>query len=241
METSNSMSAARILQGIAQYLEYKIDEGATGVEMPADVLTSLRAPPSSLSAEQELRKIACAIASCAKCALREGRTNTVPGQGSARPEIMFIGEGPGEEEDRQGLAFVGKAGQLLTRMIAGMGYAREQVFIGNVVKCRPPGNRAPMPDETAMCLPYLKAQVRILKPKVIIALGAVATRCLTNVDTGISRLRGTWLSFEGIDVMPTYHPAHLLRNESAKPDAWLDLQAVLKRLGRKIPPVKKRQ
>lgn len=188
-----------------------------------------------ISAERELKTIVKAIASCTKCSLHETRTRTVPGQGSINPEIMFVGEAPGYDEDRQGLAFVGAAGQLLTKMIQAMGYTREEVFIGNILKCRPPGNRIPTPDEMATCLPYLKKQIAILKPKVIIALGATAVRGLLDVSTGITKLRGTWLSFEGIDLMPTYHPAHLLRNPSAKKDVWEDLQAVLKHLGRKPP------
>lgn len=155
---------------------------------------------------------------------------------------MFIGEAPGADEDRQGLAFVGAAGQLLTKMIEAMGYTREQVFIGNILKCRPPDNRTPVPEEMATCLPYLKAQIALLKPKVIIALGATAVRGLTAISTGITKLRGTWLSFEGIDLMPTYHPAYLLyqRNLTAKKQVWEDLKAVLKHLGRKPPPVRKR-
>ena len=153
---------------------------------------------------------------------------------------MFVGEGPGEEEDKQGLAFIGRAGQLLTKMIIAMGFTRDQVFIGNIVKCHPPGtettNRAPSPEEMAACIPYLKAQIKILRPKVIVALGAVAVRGLLNTETGIMRLRGTWQTFEGIPVMPTYHPSYLLRNSTGKADVWKDLQAVLARLGRKPPP-----
>jgi DNA polymerase len=154
---------------------------------------------------------------------------------------MFVGEAPGEDEDVQGLAFVGKAGQLLTKMIQAMGCTREEVFIGNILKCRPPNNRTPLPDEIEICLPYLKAQIAILKPKVIVALGATSVRGLLKLETGITRLRGKWLSFEGIDLMPTFHPSYLLRTPSAKKEAWEDLKAVLARLGRTPPPVKKSQ
>ena len=222
------MSFQNILEDLAQYLEYEIDEGTAPVEFSRDV-------------EQELGKIEKVIAGCMKCSLHETRTRTVPGQGSSRPEIMFIGEAPGFDEDQQGLAFVGRAGQLLTKMIQAMGYTREKVFIGNILKCRPPGNRAPMPDEMTACLPYLKAQIALLKPKVIIALGATAVKGLLNTSTGITRLRGTWLSFEGVDVMPTYHPAYLLRNTSAKKEVWEDLKTVLNHLGRTPPPREKKR
>lgn len=148
---------------------------------------------------------------------------------------MFIGEGPGADEDRQGLAFVGKAGQLLTRIIEAMGFTREQVFIGNIVKCRPPGNRTPFPDEMAACLPFLEEQIQLLKPRVIVALGATAVRGLLGLEMGITRLRGKWLSYRGIDVMPTFHPAYLLRNPAGKKEVWEDMKAVLERLGREPP------
>jgi DNA polymerase len=149
---------------------------------------------------------------------------------------MFVGEGPGEEEDRQGLAFVGAAGQLLTKMIEAMGLTREEVFIGNIVKCRPPNNRQPTAEEMQTCIPYLERQIEILKPRIIVALGATAMKGLMRVETGITRLRGTWMSYRGIDLMPTFHPAYLLRYPPAKHDAWKDLQDVLARLGRRPPP-----
>jgi DNA polymerase len=183
-----------------------------------------------------LLKIAGAVKACTKCSLHKTRTQTVPGQGNPRPEIMFVGEAPGADEDEQGLAFVGRAGQLLTKMIEAMGLKREEVFIGNILKCRPPDNRPPLPDEMETCLPYLKEQIRILQPKVIVALGATAVRGLIGLD-GITKLRGKWLAFEGIHLMPTYHPAYLLRDPTRKKDTWVDLQEVLRFLGR-IPPPK---
>ncbi len=189
--------------------------------------------------EDEMKRIAAEIAGCTKCSLHKTRIKTVPGQGnSQRPEIMFIGEAPGADEDEQGLAFVGRAGQLVTKMINAMGLEREEVFIANILKCRPPDNRVPTPEEMAICIPYLKRQIAEVQPKVIIALGATALLGLLN-RTGISQLRGKWLSFEGIDLMPTYHPSYLLRNPAMKRDAWLDLQAVIKRLGRSLPPPKR--
>ena len=135
---------------------------------------------------------------------------------------------------------MGRAGRLLTKMISAMGYTREEVFIGNILKCRPPNNRTPLPDEMATCLPYLRRQIAALQPKVIVALGSTAVKGLFDTSQGITKLRGTWLTFEGIDVMPTYHPAYLLRNPSAKRDTWEDLKSVLTHLGRPIPEVKKR-
>ncbi|HRV31355.1 MAG TPA: uracil-DNA glycosylase, partial [Kiritimatiellia bacterium] len=163
------------------------------------------------------------------------RKNTVPGQGALNPDIMFVGEGPGADEDAQGLAFVGRAGQLLTKMIAAMGYTREQVFIGNIVKCRPPNNRVPTPEEMAGCIPYLKQQIAIIQPKYIVCLGATAARGLVQETQGITKVRGQWREFEGIPVMLTFHPAYLLRDGSKKKYAWDDLKAVLARLG-KTPP-----
>ncbi len=190
-------------------------------------------------APDEMGQIALEIASCQKCSLHKTRTQTVPGQGNAkRPEIMFIGEAPGADEDEQGLAFVGRAGQLVTKMIAAMGFQREEVFIANILKCRPPDNRAPTPEEMSTCIPYLKRQIAEVQPKVIVALGATAVLGLLNL-TGISELRGTWRKFEGIDLMPTYHPSYLLRNPIMKRVAWQDLQMVLKKLGRTPPPAKR--
>jgi len=164
----------------------------------------------------------------------------VPGQGNLlSPDIMFIGEAPGADEDRQGLAFVGLAGQLLTKMIAAMGYARDEVFIANICKCRPPQNRQPALTEMQACLPYLRAQIAIVRPRAIVALGATAVKGLLDSSAGISRLRGTWTAYMGIPLMPTYHPAYLLRVPPAKHEAWDDLKKVLQRLGRPVPDTKK--
>jgi DNA polymerase len=148
---------------------------------------------------------------------------------------MFVGEAPGADEDEQGLAFVGVAGQLLTKMIEAMGLRREDVFIANILKCRPPANRPPTPEEMDTCIPYLKEQIGLLKPRVIVALGGTAVRGLLKVEEGVTRVRGRWHRFEGIDVMPTLHPSYLLRNPPAKRDAWEDLKAVLKHIGRTPP------
>jgi len=165
------------------------------------------------SPEEALQRIADEVAECTRCPeLAANRTKTVPGQGSPYARLVFIGEGPGADEDQQGLAFVGRAGQLLTKMIEGIGMTRDEVFIMNVVKCRPPGNRNPMPEEEANCAPYLARQLEILRPKVIVALGGVATKCLLQTSDGITRLRGRFYPYKGARLMPTFHPAYILRN-----------------------------
>jgi len=151
---------------------------------------------------------------------------------------MFIGEGPGADEDALGRPFVGKAGKLLDKMIEAMGSRREEIFIANVVKCRPPNNRKPMREEMDMCLPYLRQQIRLIRPKIIVGLGGTAMEGLLGKPAGITRMRGIWQEYEGIKLMPTFHPSYLLRDPSKKKDAWLDLQAVLKELG-KEPPSRK--
>jgi DNA polymerase len=175
---------------------------------------------------------------CSRCKLCQGRTNLVFGSGNPLAELVFVGEAPGAEEDKQGVPFVGAAGQLLTKMIDAMGYRRDDIYICNVVKCRPPGNRDPEPDEIAACEPFLKAQLRMIHPKVIVTLGRFAAQTLLRDSTPISRMRGHWHAYEGIPLMPTFHPAYLLRtgNPADKKHVWSDLQQVMKRLGRELPP-----
>ncbi len=196
--------------------------------------------PSSSDTDERseaLQDLARKIKACTACPLHEGRIQAVPGQGNPSPVILFVGEAPGADEDEQGVAFVGRAGQLLTKMIEAMGFTRDEVFIANVNKCRPPKNRKPLREEMDACLPFLRKQVGILQPKVIVALGATAVEGLVpeSASQKISELRGHWLSFEGIPLMPTYHPAYLLRSPSMKKPVWEDLQAVLHKLGRSVP------
>ncbi len=192
--------------------------------------------PTAPSANSDtLAAIAAECAECCACDLFAQRKQAVPGQGCTdHPDILFVGEAPGADEDEQGLAFVGRAGQLLTKMIAAMGYAREEVFIANICKCRPPGNRTPTPGEMAFCLPFLKRQIALLQPKCIVALGNTAILGLLG-KSGIMRLHGVWQSFEGIPLMPTFHPAYLLRLPAAKRDCWKDLQLVMAKLGKPLP------
>ena len=168
------------------------------------------------------------LGECARCKLGAGRTNLVFGVGDPSAQLMFVGEGPGEDEDRQGEPFVGRAGQLLTKMIEAMGYRREQVYIANVVKCRPPGNRNPEPDEIEACEPFLRRQIEAIGPKVVVALGKFAAQTLLRDTSAISRLRGRWFEYEGVRLMPTFHPAYLLRSPGEKAKAWEDLQLVMK-------------
>ena len=175
------------------------------------------------------------IGDCQRCQLARSRSRLVFGVGNPAADIVFVGEAPGRDEDLQGEPFVGKAGQLLTRIIAAMGISREDVYICNVIKCRPPGNRDPLPEEIQMCEPFLEKQLTIIEPKVICALGSFAAQTLLKVDTRISRLRGRFHDYNGVPVMPTYHPSFLLRNPHAKREVWEDVQKIMERLGLLLP------
>ena len=197
--------------------------------------TGLPPLPEGMGPEERLRAIRDSLGECTRCRLCQKRTQIVFGTGSAKARLMFIGEGPGEEEDRQGIPFVGRAGQLLTDIITrGMRLRREDVYIANVVKCRPPQNRDPEQDEIDACYPFLRAQVDAIRPDVIVTLGRPASHTLLGPGTPISRLRGRWASYDGIPVMPTFHPSYLLRNTSAKKDVWEDIQKVMLKLGIEI-------
>jgi DNA polymerase len=176
------------------------------------------------------------IGDCQRCKLAPMRTNLVFGVGNPEAELMFVGEGPGADEDTQGEPFVGRAGQLLTDIIErGMGMTRAEVYICNVIKCRPPENRNPEPDEVAACEPFLFRQIDLVKPKVIVGLGTFAVQAILKVKTPISKLRGKWQDVRGIRMMPTFHPAYLLRNPADKRLVWADIQEVMKALGRALP------
>ncbi len=192
-------------------------------------------PPQRGRGGGSLAAILEELGECARCKLAAGRTHLVFGVGNPRAEVMFVGEGPGADEDLQGEPFVGRAGQLLTKMIEAMGYRRQDVYIANVVKCRPPGNRNPEPDEIDACEPFLRAQIGAVAPKVVVALGKFAAQTLLRETTPISRLRGRWFEYEGAKLMPTFHPAYLLRSPEEKKKAWEDLQTVMAELGRPLP------
>ena len=198
-------------------------------------------PPEPLPIIQDkpaaLKAIRADIGDCTRCRLHKGRTNLVFGVGNPNADLMFVGEGPGADEDAQGEPFVGRAGQLLNNMISAMGLKREDVYIANVVKCRPPGNRTPEKDECDVCSPFLLRQIEVIQPKVIVALGAVAAKNLLAVNDSMANLRGRWYDFRGSRLAVTYHPAYLLRDPRQKKETWKDLQMVMKYLGL-TPPTK---
>lgn len=175
------------------------------------------------------------VKDCQRCGLGSGRTNPILGEGPLDADLMLIGEGPGADEDLQGKPFVGKAGQLLNKVMKAAGISREEAYITNVVKCRPPGNRAPAIEEIVICQKFLEAQIAIINPSIIVCLGNTPSRWVLGVSEGITKLRGRWFSWRGIDVMPMFHPSYLLRNESRQKDGpkaltWQDIQEVRKRL-----------
>jgi DNA polymerase len=198
-----------------QYLPCSEPALETGGEKGMDTLDSLRET----------------IGDCQRCPLGKGRINLVFGVGSPEAELVFVGEAPGRDEDIQGEPFVGRAGQLLTRIIDAMGLSRDQVYICNVIKCRPPGNRDPLPEEIEECEPFLREQLNILNPRIVCALGSFAARTLLKTEGRISQLRGRLHTYNGIPLIPTYHPSYLLRNPQAKRDVWQDIQKVMEILG----------
>ena len=202
---------------------------ASRAPRPAPVPAAEPAVAGGSTEPPRLDEVRRTLGDCRRCKLCSGRKNLVFGVGNPKARLVFVGEGPGAEEDNQGIPFVGAAGQLLTKMIAAMGYSRDEVYICNVVKCRPPGNRNPEPDEIEACQPFLEAQLNAIRPSVIIALGKFAAQTLLRTDTPITRLRGQWREYVGIPLMPTFHPAYLLRNPAEKKSAWIDLQAVMAR------------
>ena len=226
--------------GIHDFYRRPVEEGVklelqTAVEaIPMKSQTSVALPVIG-DKPSALRLIREDIGDCTRCRLHKGRTNLVFGVGNVNADLMFIGEGPGADEDAQGEPFVGRAGQLLNNMISAMGLKREDVYIANVVKCRPPSNRTPEKDECDTCSPFLMRQIDVIKPKVIVALGAVAAKNLLAVSDSMANLRGRWYDFRNSKLVVTYHPAYLLRDPRQKKEAWKDLQMVMKYLGLKPP------
>ncbi len=209
---------------------------------PGGARAQIREVVGDPDSERALRRLReDVLGDCRRCRLHEGRHRLVFGVGPANARLFFVGEGPGADEDRLGEPFVGRAGRLLDRILAAMGLDRDRVYIANVVKCRPPGNRAPLPDEAETCLPFLRAQVAIVQPEVIVTLGRVALEWLLGEKVpSITRARGRWFAWKGIPVKATFHPAYLLRNPSAKRPVWEDMKDVLARLGLPVPPAGRR-
>ena len=202
------------------------DRRETPVDSNGEPRTANREPTGDLL--PEMRAIALA---CDKCRLAKTRTQVVYGVGNPQADLMFIGEAPGRDEDLKGEPFVGRAGQLLTDIIKAMQLTRDDVYIANVIKCRPPENRNPEPDELDECRPFILRQIEIIKPKVIVTLGKFALQSLTGKASAVSSARGQWVEWNGVKVMPTYHPAYLLRTPSAKKDVWADMKKVMAELG----------
>ena len=203
--------------------------GLPRVTTKADVAANAYPPRTVMeppTAGPSLEAIRADIGDCQRCKLSKGRKNIVFGQGHPQAQLLFVGEAPGAEEDEQGLAFVGRAGQLLTKIIEAIGMTRDDVFIANVIKCRPPQNRNTEPDEISSCQPFLEAQIEAIRPRVLVGLGKFGAQWLLKTAEPISKLRGRFGDYKGIAVMPTYHPAYLLRNPGAKKDLWSDMQRV---------------
>lgn len=216
-------------EDVLHELAYLRELGYTHLDLsrrPADQPAT--GPTDQPSTLPELRDF---IGDCTRCRLAGTRTNLVFGVGNPDADLMFIGEAPGRDEDLQGEPFVGRAGQLLTDIIKAMKMSRDDVYIANVIKCRPPENRNPEPDELESCRPFIRRQVELIRPKVIVTLGRFALQSLTEKSYSISAVRGQWLEYNGTRVMPTYHPAYLLRNPAAKREVWADMKNVMTALG----------
>ncbi len=238
----------KVATSLKSHLQFLQSMGVTGV--PKTIRTrTVRPEPvegpsggstsSPRTASETLSDIRADVGDCQRCKLCKTRTNIVFGVGTPKAELMFIGEGPGADEDAQGEPFVGRAGQLLTKIIEAMGLTRQDVYINNIVMCRPPDNRVPESDEVAKCMPFLMRRIHAIKPKIIVCLGATAVKTLLGRDDiQITKIRGTIMDWNGYKVMPTLHPAYLLRNPPAKKEVWEDMQAVLKFLGKPVPQKK---
>jgi len=211
-----------------------LDLGSSVPRLPGSSVVPATEEPRNRGTEEpsnEFDTLRSTALACTKCRLAGSRTNVVFGVGDPNADLMFIGEAPGRDEDLKGEPFVGRAGQLLTDIIKAMKLSRDQVYIANVIKCRPPENRNPEPDELDACRPFIRRQVELIKPKVIVTLGRFALQSLTEKAYGITSVRGQWLEYNGVKVMPTYHPAYLLRNPAAKKDVWADMKKVMAELG----------
>lgn len=224
-------SLSDLVASVSDYVRYLQCIGVTALPLGAMDGSAREGEETMRSPTLNLEQLAESVKDCRKCRLHQGRTHVVFGTGSPQADLVFVGEAPGYDEDAQGEPFVGRAGQLLTRIIEAIGLTRDQVYILNVIKCRPPDNRNPLPDELAACRPILEAQLACLRPRVICALGTFAAQTLLQTEETISRLRGRFHNLAGIPVMPTYHPAYLLRNPQGKRAVWDDMQRIQRLLG----------
>jgi uracil-DNA glycosylase family 4 len=215
-----------LIGNLKTYLEYL--KGMGIVSLPASEMKADEPGQSTMITLEDVRK---ELGDCKRCKLHRGRKTIVFGEGNEKATLMLIGEGPGYDEDVQGRPFVGKAGQLLTKIIQSVNLSREEVYIANIIKCRPPQNRNPEPDEIQSCSPFLMKQIHVIQPKIICALGTFSTQTLLKTDAKITALRGKIYDLEGIKVMPTYHPAFLLRNPERKREVWEDMKKIVELLG----------
>lgn len=244
MTKSTPQQPADLVDEVIQSLKQMAQAGCRGFDCTPEYLEILNqwekplafnkkksAAGQSVPEKETLDDIRADLGDCRRCNLCEGRNSIVFGQGAAKTRLVFVGEGPGAEEDRQGLPFVGAAGQLLTKIIQAIKMTREDVYICNILKCRPPGNRNPQPDEIAACVPFLKRQLEAIAPDYICALGGFASKTLLETETPVSRLRGRLHDYRGMQLLPTYHPAYLLRNPERKRDVWKDMKLLMRSMG----------
>lgn len=220
----------KLVAGFVGHLERESRHGVMG--FPAGALARPTQTALSASTTETLPVIRADLGDCTRCKLHSARTHIVFGAGNPTAQVMFIGEAPGRDEDEQGEPFVGRAGQLLTKMIEAMGLTRDEVYIANILKCRPPENRTPQPDEVASCEPFLRRQIHAIGPRIVILLGGVAAQALLRTKAGITTLRGRFHVYEGVPTMPTFHPAFLLRSPHMKRPVWEDLQMVMAEMDR---------
>ena len=227
----NNKGLKEAFDGMDRYLRFLAESGCQGFDCSPESLQKLESwGHRNRPCAETLKDVQADLGDCRRCRLSEGRKNIVFGTGNPNARLVFVGEGPGHEEDQRGEPFVGAAGQLLTKIIEAMNHTREQVYICNIIKCRPPGNRNPTPDEIKACSPFLRRQISSIKPDFICALGTFAAQTLLETSVPISKLRGRFHTYMGIKVLPTYHPAYLLRNPGKKRDVWEDMQKLMKAL-----------
>lgn len=227
-KTGQDHEPGDIIEKTCNTLRYMAEAGCTGFDCSEKSIETVKGLDRNLSSSAaDLKELRSLIGDCQRCKLSKERTNIVFGTGDPESRLVFVGEGPGYDEDQQGEPFVGKAGQLLTKIIQAMNLAREKVYICNIIKCRPPGNRNPAPDEIKACFPFLEGQLDAIRPDFICALGTFAAQTLLDTVEPISRLRGRFFDLRGIKVMPTYHPAYLLRNPEKKRDVWEDMKKIM--------------
>ncbi|MDD5428189.1 MAG: uracil-DNA glycosylase [Candidatus Omnitrophica bacterium] len=219
-----------IVASVRAYLDLERESGVEEYYFASDEAVAAACADRPAAVPQGLDELKKEVLACRECDLCQTRTNVVFGAGNPKAKLMFVGEAPGEQEDKQGLPFVGRAGQLLTKIIEAMGLKREDVYIANILKCRPPNNRAPLPAEIIACRNNVKRQVEMINPRVICTLGKFASQTFLNTETPISALRGIFREYNGIKVMPTFHPAYLLRNPDDKKIVWGDMKKVMKEL-----------